>query len=231
MKTKVLILSIVSFIAMSFTNSTQSNDCASYYPLQKGTKWVYAEYDKKDKLQSKATTIVEDVINHESSVEYVIKAISENAKPKDDEKPYENTLKYFCKDGVLSFDMSAMVPSEYDDMDISLEQKELTIPSTLTEGMILEDAQAIITMNGMNLMTIDIVDRKIEKFESVTTEAGTFNCAKMTYTTKSKIAFMKIEVSSIDWISSKAGTVMSESYDKNGKKMNSRKLIEFSQGN
>jgi len=231
MKIKVLFIVLVAVLTLSLTTSSTDSDCGTFFPLKKGTKWVYNEYDKKDKLTETNTTIVKEVKVLDDKTEFIIHVKSEKPKPKKDEEPFERDLVYFCKNGVLSFDMSTFVPSEYKDMDITMEQKELEIPATLKEGQVLNDAEVTVFVNGMQMMQVNITNRKVEKFESVTTEAGTFNCAVITSDYTSKMAFITITSSSKEWVSPKAGQVMNETYDKNGKKISSRKLVEFLPGN
>ncbi|MGV6860873.1 MAG: TapB family protein [Putridiphycobacter sp.] len=230
MKLKMLLLFGVVFSLLSLTYWSDNDSCESYFPLNKGSKRVYNEYDKKDKLESISTMEVRDVKHLEGKVEYVLDVKSESAKPKKDEQPFKKTLYYFCENGVLSVDMSDLVPEEYKDMDVEVTQKELQIPSKLEKGMALKDAELNILISGMQMMHVDIVDRKVEGFESITTPAGTFNCALITYTSKSKFAFMTVEAKSKTWLSPEVGEVMYEGYDKNGKKMNSKKLVEFVNG-
>jgi hypothetical protein len=58
--------------------------------------------------------------------------------------------------------------------------------------------------------------------ESITTPAGTYDCYKITsdIATQTQMGIkMNINVSSIEWITSKLGVVKSESYNKNDKLM------------
>jgi hypothetical protein len=218
-------------VLFSFTNKLNDNDCNTFYPIVKGNKWVYNEYDKKDDLYSVSTTAVENVITNGSTTEYVLHVKSEDIKAKKNEEPFEDTISYFCENGLLSIDLSSYLPKEYNDMEVTMEQKKLTIPSSLEVGQKLDDAQMIIYVNGMQMMQMDVTNRKVEKKETVSTEAGDFDCALITYDMISKIAFATITHKVKDWISPEVGQVMSETYDKNGKKINSRKLKEFTKGN
>lgn len=236
MKNKIFALIFISVLSLSLTQIS-TNDCDSYYPLNNGTSWTYHEFDKKGKLTGTNTTVVEDVIQSESKTEYKIKAIVSNEDAKKDEVPTEQTFSYICENGVLKVDMSSMIPQEtrdaYSEMEVSIEQSELLIPSSLSVGQTLEDAyvKMVISSSGMTIMTmtVNITNRKIEKMEEVTTDAGTYNCALMTYDMDTKMGFMKLKTSTKDWYSSKVGIVKSESFDKNGKLMTSRVLSAYSE--
>jgi len=236
MKTKVVALLVMAFVGLSLTQS-DSNDCATYYPLAKGMKWTYQEFNKKGKLDGTSTTFIEDVLYSDNQTEYKIKATSTDSKGKQEEDTLANkTFSYLCENGVLKMDMSQMIPQETMDglsgMEMSIEQTEMVIPSTLKAGQKLADAsiKMTVTSNGMAIMTItvNITDRKVEKMESVTTPSGTYNSALLTYKSSMKMGFMNTTTTSKDWLSPEVGLVKSESYDKNGKLMGSRILSEFS---
>jgi hypothetical protein len=230
MKNRIIALMTIAFSTLSLSKFTDDDNCNTFYPLNKGYEWIYNDYDKKDKLESINTTTVVNVLAIDGGTEFEIKAKSESAKPKKDEKPFERTFSYFCKNGILSIDLSSMLPSEYSEMDITIEQKNITIPSTLKPGQTLEDGQMTAFLNGMQIMKIDITDRKCEKFETIETEAGSFECALISSKTKSKVAFLTVLGSDKQWFSPKVGLVKAESFDKNNVKQSSRKLVKFSTG-
>jgi len=231
MKTKILSILFIAFLSFSLTQGV-NDDCETYYPLEKGMKWTYEEFNKKGKLTGTTTTFVKDVNTLGSKTEYVIEASSTSAKPKKDEEPFKQDLHYICDNGVLSFDMKSIVPQEnmeaIEGQTFEVDQSNLAIPKNLKAGQTLNDGFVSITMSGFNLITINITDRTVEKIESVTTKAGTFNCALITYKSSAKIAFMTLKTTSKEWFSDEVGIVKSESYDKKGKLMSSNKLVSYS---
>ena len=46
MKNKLFTLIFIAVLSLSLTQIS-SNDCDTYYPLNKGTSWTYQEFDKK----------------------------------------------------------------------------------------------------------------------------------------------------------------------------------------
>jgi hypothetical protein len=70
-------------------------------------------------------------------------------------------------------------------------------------------------MTMMNMVT-KISNRKVDAMEEITTPAGKFNCAKISYDVETKM-MMLIHMKGIQWISQKVGVVRSESYDQKGK--------------
>jgi len=105
-------------------------------------------------------------------------------------------------------------------MEVEVDATNLEIPSHLEPGMKLNDG--IITIKastgGMTLMTLQtrVFDRIVESRETITTEAGTFDCYKVTQMIEIK-TLGKFVVKGIEWIAENIGTVRSESYNKKGK--------------
>jgi len=223
-----------ALVLLSFTFSTQ-DDCKTYFPVEKGMKWEYQDFDKNGKLQGYSTTEVTDATAITSGMEYTMKVTVDDEKKKE-KNHFEREMTYTCVNGVLKMNLEGMIPAEtmegMKDMTITIDQTEMTIPQTLTAGQKLEDAMVNMkaSTNGMQVMdmTMKITDRKVEKMESVTTEAGTYMCALVTYKTSTKMAFMNTTMTSKDWYSPEVGIVKSETYDKNGSLESSRKLTGFS---
>ena len=237
MKFRILTLSIVAVLALSFSNKT-ADDCAPYFPIQEGMSWTYEEYDKKDKLTGTNTVSVENVAPGEDGlIEYSMKGVIDGPKGKE-KNHHEQTFKYVCDGGKLKMSMETMIPQEQmetmQDMEIEIEQTEIEIPNELKEGQKLPDASVTMkaSMNGMNLMnmTVYITNRKVEKFEQITTDAGTYNCAVITYDNQTKMGFADTESSGKDWISPEVGNVRSEFYKKDGTLNGYRVLKSFSNG-
>jgi len=231
MKTRILSVLFIAFFSFSLTQGV-NNDCETYYPIEKGMKWTYEEFNKKGKLTGTTKTFIKEVNTLTSKTEYVIEVSSIPAKPKKNEDTFKQDLTYYCENGKLSFDMKSFVPQEslesIEGQNFEVDQSNISIPKNLKTGDQLDDGFVSITMNGFKIITVNITDRTVEKMESVTTKAGTFNCALITYKSSAKIAFMTLKTTSKQWFSDKVGIVKSESYDKKGKLMSSQKLIQYS---
>ena len=96
----------------------------------------------------------------------------------------------------------------------------MVYPATFTEGQTLPDGQMTTTISsgGMQMMkmVMDIVERKVEKFETITTPAGDFACVKMSQVMKNTMMGRTSQSKSISWISKNIGPVRTESYDEQG---------------
>jgi hypothetical protein len=77
-------------------------------------------------------------------------------------------------------------------------------------------------------MSTKITNRKVEILEEITTPAGKYKCAKITYDMEMKMG-MVIKLKGVEWISQKVGIVRSESYDQKGKLMSYSVLSSFTE--
>jgi DUF3108-like len=237
MKTRLIGLLLVAFFILSLTTKTY-DDCQPYFPLVKGTTWVYNEFDKKGELSTTNTTIVENVISSGEKIEFKLKAISDGPKKKE-KNHTETEIVYSCENGVFKMNLDNLIPQETmdsfgEEVTVNMEQSELEFPTDMVAGETLKDAsiKVSISMGSITMMNMDIqiTDRKIEKLEEVTTEAGTYSCALLTYNVATNMG-VKMKSSSKDWYSKEVGIVKSETYDKNGNLQGSRSLVSYKSGN
>ncbi len=228
---KISLLILSAILMLSF--NTRHQDCDTYYPLQKGMRWVTNNYNAKGKLQSSSEVKVIDEVNTDNGTAYTILS-----RPVNDKKDTTSlTFTYSCEDNILKMDMNRLIPQKTmnglnESMEVKIDQDELEFPSTIDIGSTLKDANINLTAytSGIKIMDlkIKIYDRKVEKAESITTDAGTFDCLKLTYKTDLNMGFMNMTTSSIDWVSKSVGIVRSEQYDKKGKLSSYSELAEFS---
>lgn len=90
----------------------------------------------------------------------------------------------------------------FKDMEVSFSGSDMTFPSSLSVGQVLEDASITMAASsgGMTLMkmTINITNRKVVSSESVTVPAGTFDCYKITYDLETKMGINYINSCTMD---------------------------------
>lgn len=215
----VIALSFMSFTAPA--NQGSEDICKVYFPQQIGTELTYENYSAKDKLESTDKFKVLDVVEVGSLTRIDVAASSYDKKG---EEVYNGTVSYTCEDGVFKISMEDMLDpatmEAYKDMEVTMTQTEIKLPSDLTIGAALPDAEMTMTVssNGMQVMQMnfEITDRKVEAIESITTPAGSFSCYKLTQTTDMKMMFINKTFTSIDWIADNIGSVRSETYDSKG---------------
>jgi hypothetical protein len=233
MKYSRIILLVSGIFAFSFTSNFQNNspECNTYFPLTVGMQWTTKNMDKKGKETGRSTIKVLDTKPADDGLIYVMQGIL-NFEGK--EETHETNFEYQCSNNALKMDMDQFIPTEMlenESMTFDVDTDGMMLPENLRVGQKLNDASVQIVGKIEEMKVIDmkvtVFDRMIEKFEDITTEAGTFNCAKLTSKTTMKMAFMNSTSSSIQWINNKVGIVKTEEYDKKGKLESSSELVEF----
>lgn len=223
-------------LLMAFTPSTESTNsgCDGYWMVELGKTLEYQDFNAKDKLVGSQLTTITELVELDGILNATIHSVSKDDK---DKVTSEGDYKFSCKDGEITIDMQSMMNQQsmdaYEDMEVTIEQTNLIYPSRFTEGQTLPDGTMTmkVSSSGMVVMTmvVNIVDRKVEKFETITTPAGSFECVKLSQTMNSDMGMMKMTTKSIDWFSLGVGSVRSESYDKNGALQSYRILSKISE--
>jgi len=235
MKFSGITLLLVALLTFSFSPNKQSDvsDCSTYFPLSVGMKWTTKSFNKKRKETGRSTMEVLEAKALDGGTTFVLKSVYDTGKK---DEVNELDIEYYCKNNILTFNMdqffSEMV-KETEGMTVDVQTDGIELPNVLESGMKLNDASVKVTatLNGMQVLnvTVTVSDRIVEKFEKVTTEAGTYNCAKVTSKVTSKMAFMTRVTSSANWFSDKVGVVKTEEYDKNGKLASGTELVAYSE--
>lgn len=212
---------IIILIAAAFSLSLKAQECPNYYPLSQGSNWELTQYDKKDKVESISTVLVNSYIDTENGYLANIASTTTDAKGKS-VGTSEVVMK--CENGIFIFDMrnfiSAATVESYKDMEVEIIASDMQYPGMLESGSSLPDASITykITNSGFAMMTItiNITNRKIEGKETVITPAGTFDAYKITYNVNSKMGMMKTSAMATEYLSPGNGIVKSETYNEKG---------------
>ncbi len=223
MKTKTITLICLLFISFS---SMGQNTCSTYYPFEEGAKFEITSFSKKGKKESvvnyEITTIKDNVAT--------IKTKISNAKGKEITTTEYNVT---CNGHNVSIDFKSLMNpdlfKQYKDMEMEMSGTNIEFPNNLEVGQTLKDANLKMTMNmsGIKMnMSIDMLNRKVDAKESVTTAAGTFDCFALSYNTEMKMG-MKINYKIKEWIAEGVGVVKSETYNKKGKSMGYSELTSI----
>lgn len=195
----------------------QAQDCTFYFPVKKGTTTEMKSYSGKDKLTGSSKSKV---------IEQSADKVKFSSEVFDDKGKSLSSGEYEvqCKNGEYVIDMNSFLKgidkSAYKDMDVKIEASEMTIPAKLTAGQKLNDGQVTMKVSNQFMtivnMTVKILNRQVVSFEDITTPAGTFKCAKITYDVEMKMmGTTRTKVT--EWLSEKVGVVRSETYDQKGK--------------
>lgn len=225
-------LKITTTVFLLTTSMLFSQDnCDTFYPFSEGAHFEYTTYDKKDKPVAFTENDILKVTSNSGT-----KTATLQSKLKDEKGKIivDSQYNVVCSGDKVSIDykslLSPQVMEQFKDMDYDITGTNLEVPTTLSVGQSLPDANMTlkINMGGMNMnMNVTIEDRKVEGKETVTTPAGTFNCYIISYTTNVKMG-MKQSGTSKQWIAEGVGMVKQEDYNKNGKITSSSMLTGFS---
>lgn len=222
MKIQIKFLIFLVSSILTFNSSIVAQDCNDFFPFEQGRSWEMSHFNAKAKLTGKtAQQIISKRVEGTTTIS-VIKTESTDEKGKN---ATTNEFEISCNGGIFKMSAKSFIPQEsmqsMESMDVKMDVKDLEMPTVLAPGMSLPDGHIIITasMNGMTVMntTIYITNRKIEGKETITTDAGTFECFKITETSTMKMGFMNQTTTTTSWFAPKFGTIKSEHYDKNGK--------------
>ena len=208
--------------------------CHPYFTIKEGVKATYDFYNVKNKLASRSINEFKNVSDTGGKLKATL--LMQLIDPKKGDVLTTSESEWTCEGGVVRFSMDALNISGADmsttGMDVTVEGDEMDIPSELKPGQTLNDVTYHITMklSGINVMDRNffIKNRKVEKEESITTPAGTFNCIKISYTTESsgKSGDMSKPMLTSIWYSRDVGMVKVENY-KDDKVSNSQILTKL----
>jgi len=195
-----------------FGLSLQAQDCTFYFPTKKGTSLELKTYNAKDKVTGTSkSNIVESTA---TSVKFNTEVLDSkgNSVSKGD---YEVK----CAGGEFVVDMKSYLQnvdmSKYKGMEMTVDARNMSIPSKLQAGQRLNDGEVDLKFQFMTI-SVKIYNRIVAGFEDITTPAGKFKCAKITANIDSKTV-LTMKSKSVEWISEKVGVVRSENYNTSDK--------------
>ena len=228
MKTK---LTLTFFLLIgSFIISAQDN-CSKFYPMTQGTAMEYTNYNKKGKVEGVSSFVVSEVNTNGGTTNATMAIKLKDEKGKE---IYTSDYKLSCTGNMVTLDYESILPSDmmkqYGDMDIEISGNDIEIPNDLSVGQNLADANVTmkINMGAMNMnMAVDMLNRKVEKKESVTTPAGTYDCFVLYSENHSKVMMANQVYPSRVWLAEGVGMVKQETYKKNGDLMSSTALTAY----
>lgn len=231
MKKSVTLITAFVFV---FNFTIAQNSCSKFYPMEEGTSFQYTNYDKKGKTEGVLNYSISSVTDNGSSTTATFDMKFVDKKGKD---VFNSNYNITCENGVIRIDYKSLFPSEmmqqYTEMGIEMDitGTDIEIPNDLSVGQELADANVSIamSMSGIKMnTTVDQTNRKVEKKESITVAAGTFDCYLVTETNISKTMGASIEMNTKQWLAEGVGMVKQESYKKNGNLMSRMELTKFS---
>ena len=221
MKVKVLYTALISL----FAGTVMAQDCTFFFPQAEGTVWVRKGYDAKGNLQTVMSYKVDDVetlpTGMEVEADYVYTNPSGTVVNKGDVKAY-------CQNGEFFMDSQETLssPGLVSEMstNVDLTENFINYPNPYAadfdkDNVYFDEASVKIydKKDRKNRKDMSIYDREFIKIESITTPAGTFDCAKVKYklATRSPKSKETLTGYGYEWYSPNVGLVRTEQFDKN----------------
>lgn len=222
-------LTVTLLVLLFIHFSSKAQDCTFYFPIKVGATTETKSYDSKDKLTA---TVKSKVLEASANAVKFHSEVFDNKDKSLSKGDYEVK----CEGGEFVIDMKSFLKdvdmSKYQNMEMNMESKNMSIPAKLQAGQKLNDGEVTlkISNNGFKILTITIkvTNRQVVGFESITTPAGTFKCAKVTSDIESKTVFT-VKTKVTEWISEKVGSVRTESRDQKDKLVSYSVLSAISQ--
>lgn len=209
-----------------------AQECATFFPFDKGAALEYTHYDDKGKVMlvsNQKVVMIDDAGADGLTAQVDVVMLDKNGK-----EQTKGNYKVTCKASTLYMDITATMPQmtqSFSQMEMQMTGDQLQLPAKLSVGQALPDAHMEIKAGsgGVNLMkmTIDVTERKVEGKEMITTPTGAYEAYKISYMTSTKMLVGK-NFKTIAWYAPKVGMVKQESYDKKGNLENSMVLTKFS---
>ena len=228
MRTLILIYSL--FLVSS---TALSQNCSKYYPMEEGTSFQYTMTNKKGKTEGITDYSITNVENSGGVTTATMNMKFTDEKGKE---IFVSDYKLSCTGDVVKIDYNSLVPAQmmkqYTDMGMEMEISgtDIELPNNLSVGQGLDDANVAISikMTGMNMnIKVDQLNRIVEKKESVTTPAGTYECYVITQDNVSETMGVKQTMQSKLWLAEGVGMVKQETYNKKGDLMSKSELTSF----
>ncbi|WP_339651417.1 hypothetical protein [uncultured Maribacter sp.] len=229
MKTKSL---LVLFFIIGIISLTAQDNCSKFYPMTEGVSMEYTNYNKKGKVEGISSYQITETNTEGNTTNATMAIILKDEKGKE---IYNTDYKLSCTGNMVTLDYESLLSSDmmkqYGEMDIEISGNDIEIPNDLSVGQNLNDANVTmkIGMGGINMnIAVDMLNRKVEKKESVTTPAGTYDCYIVYSENQSKMMMANQVYPSRVWLAEGVGMVKQETYKKNGDLMSSTILTAFS---
>ena len=226
MKNYLIIVLATLFSALS----TSAQDCKVFIPDTEGMKLEYEMKNAKGKLQGSYSQRLVAIEETGDTTVFKVEQTSRDKKGNE----IKNDFEFKCTGNKFIFDMDMFTNEQqmeaYKDMEMTMTADEIAFPADLKPGTTLKDGSMTMEVEaGAMTMTFatEITNRKVLAIEEITTEAGTFECFKVSQDIESKVAFAKIFQSSVLWYTENIGLIRSEAYNKKGKLQSVTELLNI----
>ena len=226
-------------IACLALTTSYAQDCASFLFLQKDKTIEMTIYDKKGEPNGHQVYQVKDVSTAGGTTSGTVN--SELFDKKGNSKAKANST-IQCTSGDIRIDMKFMLPPQENQQfggsaEVNGQNSYLSYPNTMKVGDMLPDGNLSIDLSHNppppaggtppgpgapppppgfgKSMTMQVSNRKVEGQESITTTAGTWNCFRITYKSRTVVKTgpfgIPINVEGTEWYAPGFGIVKTQS--------------------
>lgn len=178
-----------------FALNINAQDCTGYYFLQNNKTIEMAILNKKGEQSAKQVYTVSNVNTSGSSATANLESEMFDKKGKSMAKSKANIK---CDGGVMMIDMKMSMPQQPGtEMDVKADDIYMEYPNNMNVGDNLKNATMHLDWDNKGMkqsMDMEVFDRKVEGKEKITTPAGSWDCYKISYKSKTRIKTMGIGV-------------------------------------
>ena len=224
---------ILFLLLMTTVVSTYSQSCSEYYPMDKGVSYEITHYDKKDRIESVTKNSILDP-RKEGGTEIALMhtVVTDNKGEETINAEYEMR----CDGNKVTIDMNSVLSQKLSsslsnsDAEAEVSGTNPVIPNGLDVGSSLPDTALEMDIKSGSIdmhFAVNTTDRKVIAKETVTVQAGTFDCIVISQSTHLKMLIAKNTTSKL-WLAKGVGLVKEEEYNKKGNLISHQELTKFS---
>ncbi len=203
--------------ALFICAATQAQDCGNYLFLQNNKTVEMTIYNKKAEPDGKQ---VYSVSNVATAGGITSATLNSEMFDKNGKSVAKSTTTVKCNGGIMMMDMRMNLSAQQQSATSTATANNVYIeyPSAMNVGDMLKDGSFSmnINTNGLNQnISMTITNRKVEAKEPVTTTAGTWDCYKITYSSKTVVKTagigLPLNMDGTEWYAPGVGVVKTES--------------------
>lgn len=217
------------------TAASYAQACNTYYFMKPNSTVEQTHYDDKGKPAMTSTYKVGDVKTVDKGSEAAISQKMVDSKGK---MISEGTANIRCDGNNLFIDMKLSMPAgpvaPTGEIDATSQKVYMAYPNNMKPGDKLENSSFSMTLNNTSMIqTIElkVLNRVVEKEESITTSAGTWKCMKISFdmdmSTRTAGIRIPFRMKGNEWYAPGFGVVKTESFNKKGKLAGSSEITSI----
>ncbi len=212
---KLFLLAVLVLSVFAFANAQ------TYMPEKIGTKITYVDKNEKGKILQAFRYEITDVQKEGGKTSIYFDVVWMNDKFNETGERYKG--KVWSADGYFHTDVRYALGSLSSMVNIdSIKGHTVILPEFPKGSEKLDDCN--ITGPGIRISTTNI---NLTTNQSITTDAGTFDCVAIESNDEAQIMFVKVNMTSKQWWKLGVGAVKYESYNKKGKMTLNRELYSI----